>query len=158
MAGGATYDPSQHTVSNKAYGVAQAAPTDGRSYYLDMTLFKYRPYAGTAEVLSYLNTDAKRTGHFPIYVSTGTLESDGTFTGGEVKEYWFKDGTADANLVVKQSSGGGGLTTVATYSDLQAAADYGLYEVTASEVNNNELSFYIKNSTGIFWIPTQQIE
>lgn len=99
------YNPSKHTVSNKAYGPAGAFPGDTRTYFYDETLFKYRPYRSTAEVLAYLTgstdqlTKDFRTGHFPIIVNIGgTLQSDGSFVGGEIRIYMFRDGQADANL------------------------------------------------------------
>lgn len=102
------YNPNLHVPTNKPVGIGQAIPTDGRSYYYDEALFKYRPYQSEAEVLAYLNTAASRTGQFSIFINDGTLESDGTFTGGTITEYWFKDGTDDADLIVKESGGGGG--------------------------------------------------
>ena len=97
-----TYSAAQGTVSNKPYAPAQAVPTDSRSYYYDGTNFIWRPYQSTTEVLSYLNLTKYRVGHFPIFVNpTGTLNGDGSFTGGNIVEYWFKNGTANANLVPK---------------------------------------------------------
>lgn len=96
-----TYNPSTCcTVSNKAYGSAQATTTDGRSWFYDATNFLMRDYNGTTEVLSYLNTTASRSGHFPIYVhSGGILQSNGVWIGGSTLVYWFKDSTGSANLV-----------------------------------------------------------
>lgn len=85
------YNPEWFTVSNKSYGMAQAGPVDARSYYFDTVTFAPRPYASTAEVLAWLNQPRFRTGHFPIFISFGAV----------VKEYWFKNGTADSNLVEK---------------------------------------------------------
>ena len=102
---GQTYNPAQGTVSNKPYAPGQAVPTDSRSYFYDATNFLWRPYQSTTEVLSYLNLSKYRTGHFSIYVNpTGTLNGNGTFTGGTIAEYWFKNGTANGNLVLKQDS------------------------------------------------------
>lgn len=95
------YNPQDGSLSAKPYAPSQGVPTDARSYYYDSALYKWRPYQSTAEVLAYLDTATKRTGHFPVFVHSGTLESDGTFTGGSITEYWFKDGVADASLVVK---------------------------------------------------------
>ncbi len=104
VAYGQTYAPNLHTVTNKALGIAQANPTDARSYYYDPSLFIYRPYQSTAEVIGYLNLPKYRTGQFSILVNSGgTLNPDGTFSGGTIVEYWFKDGVADINLVVKSS-------------------------------------------------------
>lgn len=113
------YTPSQHTVTNKALGIGQATPTDARSYYFQPDIFVYRPYQSTAEVLSYLDTDAKRTGQFSIIVNDGTLDTTtGQFTGGVNKEYWFKDGVTDGDLVEKPvGTGGGGGFTVGIVDD-----------------------------------------
>jgi hypothetical protein len=102
VAYGQTYAPNLHTVTNKALGIAQANPTDARSYYYDPSLFIYRPYQSTAEAIGYLNLPKYRTGQFSIFVNSGgTLNPDGTFSGGTILEYWFKDGVADGNLVIK---------------------------------------------------------
>jgi hypothetical protein len=95
------YNPQLHSLSAKPYGPSQGVPTDARSYFYDEALFVYRPYKDVPEVLTYLNTDEYRTGQFPIFVSSGSLQADGTFTGGTITEYWFKDGVGDSDLVVK---------------------------------------------------------
>lgn len=96
----AQINPTNGTVSNKSYAPAQAVTTDFRSWYYDQVNFIMRDYNGTAEVLSYLNLSKYRSGHFPIYVhSGGSLGSNGVWTGGSTLVYWFKDGTADGNLV-----------------------------------------------------------
>jgi hypothetical protein len=103
------YNPSLHTVTNKALGVAQANPTDARTFYYDATLFKYRPYQSTAEALTYLNLQKYRVGNFPIIINlTGTLQPDGSYTDSTVSEYWFEGCVADTCLKVKSSGGGGG--------------------------------------------------
>lgn len=96
-----TYNPSVCcTVSNKAYGAAQAVTTDGRSWFYDATNVVPRDYNGTTEVLSYLNLAKYRSGHFPIYVhSGGILQGNGVWLGGSTLVYWFKDSTGNANLV-----------------------------------------------------------
>lgn len=96
-----TYNPSTCcTVSNKAYGAAQAVSTDGRSWFYDATNFVMRDYNGTTEVLSYLNLPKYRSGHFPCFVHFGgVLGSNGVWVGGSTLVYWFKDSTGDANLV-----------------------------------------------------------
>jgi hypothetical protein len=100
---GQTYNPSLHTVSNKPYGLAQSGPLDARSYFYESSYFKYRPYQSTAEVLSYLNQIKYRTGNFPIYINTGGVLLSGSFIGGTISEYWFKDSTGDGSLVEKKS-------------------------------------------------------
>ena len=139
-----TYSPSVHTVVSKSLGL-NGLTADARSYYYDATHFVYRPYQSTAEVLTYLSTTKNRQGNFPIYVNpTGTINSStGVMTGGSVLEYWFKDGTADANLVQKASGGssntfltplavdGSGNVSIQQSSDLQAgylsAADHAAF-------------------------------
>lgn len=98
---GQTYNPSVCcTVSNKAYGAAQAVTTDGRSWFYDATNFVMRDYNGPTEVLSYLNLAKYRSGHFPVYVhSGGILQTNGIWVGGITLIYWFKDSTGNANLV-----------------------------------------------------------
>lgn len=95
----AQYNPTNFTVSNKSYGLAQAATTDARSWYYDGANFVMRDYNGTSEVLSYLNLSKYRSGHFPIYVHSGGTLNSGVWTGGITLVYFFKDGTADGNLV-----------------------------------------------------------
>lgn len=88
------------TVSNKAYGAAQAISTDGRSWFYDATNFVMRDYNGTTEVFSYLNLAKYRSGHFPVFVHLGgILQSNGVWLGGITQVYWFKDSTGNANLV-----------------------------------------------------------
>jgi hypothetical protein len=110
------YIPSQHTVTNKPLGIAQAVPTDARSYFYQTDIFKRRPYQSEAEVLAYLNTDASRTGQFSIFINDGTLdETTGEFTGGTITEWWFKDGVTDADLVEKTGGGGSGSSYTGTF-------------------------------------------
>jgi lysophospholipase L1-like esterase len=116
----ATYNPSYtplFTVASKPYAISQAAPVDGRTYKADSINFLWRPYNGTNEVLSYLNLAKYRTGQFPIEVNIGgTLNSNGTFTGGYIYECWFRNGTADSNLVLKSywptPASGGTVTSI----------------------------------------------
>jgi hypothetical protein len=104
------YVPSIHTVVSKPLGLTKT-PTDARSYFYDAVHFVYRPYVSTTEVLSYLSsTNATlkaqyRSGQFTIIINTGgTLNSsNGVLTGGTNVEWWFKDGTDDASLVVKSA-------------------------------------------------------
>jgi hypothetical protein len=85
----AQYNAAQHTVTNKAIGYAAASPADARSYFYDGTLFQYRPFNSTSEVLSYLNNATKRFGNFPVFIRFGSV----------TKIYMFKNGQADSNLV-----------------------------------------------------------
>ena len=85
------YKANLHATTNKPLGVAQGVPTDARSYFYDEAQYIYRVYASTDEVLAYLNTDASRGGHFPIFVTVD----------GAIKEFWFPDDLTDAGLVEK---------------------------------------------------------
>lgn len=98
-----SYNPSLHTVSNKGYGVAQASPTDARSKYYDAANFVYRAYSSTGEVLAYLNLSKYREGQFDIIVNSGGSLSGGVITGGTNAVYWFKNGTANGDLVLKNT-------------------------------------------------------
>ncbi len=104
-AGYAQYNPAiAGTTSNKPYAPSSASPTDSRSYYYDAVNFTWRPYQSTAEVLFYLNLPKYRTGQFDIIVNAGGVLSGGLITGGINTVYYFKNGTADSNLVVKVSA------------------------------------------------------
>lgn len=96
-----TYNPSESTASNKSYGMAQYGATDGRSMFYDNVNFKYRPFVSTAEVLSYLNLSKYRGGNFDIIINVGGSLSGGVITGGVNSVWWFRSGTADADLVLK---------------------------------------------------------
>jgi hypothetical protein len=99
---GQTYNPAQHTVTNKSYGMGQAGPTDARSYFYDANNFRYRAYVDTAEVKTYLSLAKYRTGQFDIIVNSGgTLGVNGIITGGTNAVWYFKDSTGDDNLVPK---------------------------------------------------------
>ena len=115
--GQATYNPAQQPgmtfVINKPFGQSQANPLDGRSYKADTINFLYRPFNGTAEVLSYfpVSIPKYRTGQFPVIVNLGgTLNGNGTFTGGQIFEYWWRNGQADSQLVLKAPFTGGVLS------------------------------------------------
>src|SRR5258708_6184197 len=96
------YDPQVHIVFNKPLGIAQAIPSDGRSYYYDAALLKYRPYQSLAEVNAYINIGKFRKGHFSVFINlTGALQPNGDFVGGSVKEYWYQNGIANGDLVEK---------------------------------------------------------
>lgn len=98
---GQVYLPADHTVSNKSYGMAQAGPTDARTYFYDPNFFKYRAYQSTAEVLAYLTLPKYRTGQFDIVINTGGTLASGVITGGTNAVWYFKDGQADGDLVPK---------------------------------------------------------
>jgi len=122
-----TYNPSLHTVTNKALGIAQATPTDARSMFYDQTNFIYRPYQSIVEVKTYLNLAKYRTGNFLIVVdSGGLLQPNGVYVGGHNNFWMFKDSTADANLIELNLQGSSGscagcLLAVNNLSDLANA-------------------------------------
>lgn len=96
------YDPQIHIPIDKPLGVAQAIPSDARSYFYDAGLLKYRPYQSVAEVNAYLTIAKFRNGHFSIFInSTGVLELDGSFTGGTIDEYWYRNGILNGDLIPK---------------------------------------------------------
>jgi hypothetical protein len=95
------YNPTVHTVFNKSVGIAQAVPTDARSYYYDDVNFKYRPYVSQSEVIGYLNLPKYRTGQFAIIINTGGTLLNGVITGGVNDEWWFRNGTADVDLIIR---------------------------------------------------------
>ena len=127
----AQYNPIIHTVTNKALGIAQDAPTDARSKYYATTAFGYRLYKNTAEVLAYLNLPKYRGGQFPIYVNVGgVLQADSlTFTGGTTGEYWFKSGLTDSDLVGK---------TISTLSSTDSLAHRTITKLTDSSFKINK--------------------
>ena len=97
-----TYNPLNGTVSNKPYSPSQKVPTDGRSWLYDSSLFKWRPYQSVAEANAKVIGTTYRAGNFPVYINIGgILNVDGTFTGGIIYEYWWRNGLADSNLVRK---------------------------------------------------------
>lgn len=106
------YVSSQHTTVSKPIGIS-GNPVDARSVFYDATLFKYRDYVSTAEVLSYLPTAANRRGRFLIFVNTGGTLSNGVITGGTTSVWWFKEGVADGDLV-EFSTGGSSIPVDAT--------------------------------------------
>lgn len=95
------YTPSKHTLTSKSLGISTGSATDARSMYYDEALFLQRPYQSVEEVIGTLNTATKRKGCFPIFIHTGILNSNGTFSYGNVEEWWFRNGTADVDLVKK---------------------------------------------------------
>lgn len=99
----AQYNPGGTGVTavNKPFG-ANGFNLEGRYRYYNSTKFVYRPYQSVAEVLSYLPTAANRTGAVVLINTGGTLNATtGQIDGGTNEEWWFKDGTSNANLVRK---------------------------------------------------------
>lgn len=101
-----TYDPTKATVSNKPYGPAGAFPTDSRSYYFDPVNFIWRRFQSTSEILTYFPNAFNRVGNVPLWVCTGTLQTNGTFLNGQTFCYMFRNGTNDSNLVQVNIDGG----------------------------------------------------
>lgn len=104
--------PTDFTISAKPLAILKSE-IDWRSYFLDKTKAPplRRPYASVAEALDHLNSSNPivvkqlRTGNFPVYIHSGSLQGDGSFQGGEVNEYWFRNGIADYDLVRKTNTG-----------------------------------------------------
>jgi len=116
-----TYTPGLQNPINKAIAPALPFPTDARSYFYDQSLFKSRPYNGTTEVFSYLNTPNYRIGQFIIVVNeTGTLQPNGSYTDSTVHLYYFKNGTKNTDLVPFGSSDLQGTLQVGNVATLRA--------------------------------------
>jgi hypothetical protein len=99
------YNAQNGTLSNKSYAPAQGVSTDLRSRYFDPALFLQRDYQSTAEVVACLVGTNIRMGGYSIFINVGgTLNPDGTFTGGTSTEYWFVTPYADGNLVAKATN------------------------------------------------------
>jgi hypothetical protein len=94
------FNANTGTVSNKPYSPAQKIPTDNRTMYFDATFQKWRPFLSTTEVLTYFPNLTNRFGLYPIVVNTGGSVSGGVISGGINDLYYFKNGTADSNLVL----------------------------------------------------------
>ena len=94
------YNPSLNQTQNLPSAPAQGFALDARSYVYDSINYTYRPYTGTAEVLTYLSNHKYRYGNFPIIVNSGGTLSGGLITGGVNTAYWFQNGLNDSNLVV----------------------------------------------------------
>ena len=100
------YNPQKDAVVvSKPFG-AIGFPIDSRSFFYDEANFVRRAFISTAEVLAYFDTPFKREGMFYVFVnSTGTLQPDGTILGGKRVAYWWKEGTADNQLIVVVEKG-----------------------------------------------------
>ena len=141
-----TYNPTKGTASNKPYAPSQGVPTDSRSYFYDSINFVWRPYVSTTEVKSYLNLSKYRVGQFDIIVNTGGTLSSGVITGGTNALWYFKNGTADSNLVPK-------VTAIDTTTRFGGVASlYKVYKdslvlATSTTVVRDSLSYYLKLQT-----------
>ena len=112
----ATYNPQDHTVSNKGYGTI-AKPVDARSWWTDG--IEERPFASTAEVLAYFPTADSRKGNFLIYIGSeaytfnGTADADLTpFVTQDVDSAPVENSTKPiaSGYFFGKEFGGGGLT------------------------------------------------
>lgn len=139
------YNPQKDAVViSKPFG-AVGFPIDSRSFFYDEANFVRRAFVSTAEVLAYFDTPFKREGMFYVFVnSTGTLQPDGTILGGERVAYWWKEGTADNQLIVVVQKGDKG--DAFTFDDFteeqiellqQPALDAAVIALDAAEVANN---------------------
>lgn len=126
----AQYNPTNFTVSNKSYGMSQAGSTDARSMFYDAGTFTMRNYASRAEILAYLNLAKYRAGKFPIYLDSASR----TYV------LFFRDGTADANLVYWN-------TDAAASTQWQLTGNSGIVDGTnyLGTLNNAPLSFKVNN-------------
>lgn len=95
------YKPSDGTPINKPISPSLGIP-QGQGFYYDSASYKWSDFVSTAEMLAfYPATNKSRSYHFAIYASIGGTRTNGIVTGGTFSEYWFKNGQADSNLVVK---------------------------------------------------------
>lgn len=118
------YNPSKHTTVNKPIAIT-GRPELARYMYFDEATFAYRPFANVAEVLAYFDTQASRAGSPTVLI----------MQGGTPVEYWFRNGVADSDLVIKNqilglsavltednSAGNNNITNLANPENAQDAA------------------------------------
>lgn len=96
---GQGYIPNKHIAINEAIFPATKNPGNGRVMYYDTTLFLYRDFQSTAELLTNFSSQAARFGHTLMAVHEGgTLNPDGSFTGGNTNFYYFRNGLLNSDL------------------------------------------------------------
>jgi len=94
------YQPIKHIIASDAIFPTLKTPLNGRTMYYDTSLFIYRDFQNTSEVLANFTSQASRFGAALICVHQGgTLNGSGVFIGGIRNLYWFRNGLADSNLV-----------------------------------------------------------
>lgn len=94
------YNPSKDgVVQNLPTSPAQGFPLDARSYKRDSINYTYRPFIDTVEVKNWFYIPKFRVGQFPIVVNTGGILLNGIITGGVNDLWYYKNGTADSQLV-----------------------------------------------------------
>lgn len=94
--------PGLHTILNKPALISSTSggPLDAVSQYYDATNFIYRDYQSIAEARTYLTATKWRVSNHLVFIHVGgTLNSNGTYTGGTTRFYLWANGTADGNLV-----------------------------------------------------------
>jgi hypothetical protein len=107
----AQLNPSKHTPVTKPIAVSGKKPLDAHSMRYDESAFDYFEFASLAEANSYVPSNA-RGGHPFVFIKTGNV----------VDIYWWKNGTADSNLVRLQSNVDvSSLTTLVRLQDSLAA-------------------------------------
>lgn len=125
------YNPADHIPLSKPLGAGRF-PIDGKfKFYTNGAggVYEYRPFQSIAEVLGYfpLGSDFRK-GNFEILVNTGGILSGdgGSIAGGSNDVYWWKDGVADSDLVLKNT---GAVSTPSAFGktfpiDQSAIVDY----------------------------------
>jgi hypothetical protein len=97
------YNPSLFKAQNIPFATSDS-PLNAKSLFYDAVNFKFRPFLNIAEVNSYFNILSYRDPTFDVIINTGGTLLNGVITGGVNDAYWYKDGTANGNLVLKTNS------------------------------------------------------
>lgn len=94
--------PGLHTPINKPVLISSTSggPLDAASQFYDATNFVYRDYQSVSEAQTYLNVAKWRVGNHIVFIhAAGTLNGNGTFTGGSTQFYLFANGTTNSALI-----------------------------------------------------------